>query len=754
MTECRVQFAGVKEASERAILTLRSLQSQYVSAVRASTSSKSGSNAVPHPTTALFRSQDVLRPFLLACNYPDASSSLLLIGLNAIQLLISGDAVCPEDSVHIARVLGIQAACCCRYSQNDNGPSNQSRGGAGGVVASLFGAASSIPGGGYYSSSGFSGSGHRSIKDDEAISLKVLQTLTIMIASKELELSDEVLGQAVSVCLTLISGNESSKEDRNKKKYHRNNAANVDRDGNGNHLASLGGNDNMRRAAAATLKQILIFTFDRAESNDTVEGQDSKHLKMTRHAAASAFADLCSLSESRLEGEDRVNKGLPPRSEVKGPFSTHGSSQNKRKSIQPPPRSACFEMLNMILNHKPELFTGEVTDAQKVMVLTRSDDDMSDSFAALLRYKVCPLVSSFLLSEFNVSELSKAGGDEKNGSGKEDFSLLMRSTRLACTIIENFGKSKDLISECHILLTALVRFISSFSEAFRDTHEFEDGFIYSMPSQVLAMNEVNNSNTWRNNSSLQTGLNSSLVSNILLWRCALALESLYSIVKNPEMLKFLHLSYDHICDKTKLVSLIAECLSDFATTAASNKSSILSVARVVSFRQENGWDESGEGQDILHPQIFARARNITNLYDDWESSLNEQNANFSNQISMDMASFDECQIPFCDIGEAIWVAFNCTLSLSSSLHQISLDKSPEMKSLIGNSFPPTLTALHHFLKRFPSETYIRNTVLMGFENLAGTCIPFASEDALQSEALVKSLCVLSLPTWGNMESNW
>jgi hypothetical protein len=35
---------------------------------------------------------------------------LLAIGLNAIQLLINGDAVILEDSVHIARVLVIQAS--------------------------------------------------------------------------------------------------------------------------------------------------------------------------------------------------------------------------------------------------------------------------------------------------------------------------------------------------------------------------------------------------------------------------------------------------------------------------------------------------------------------------------------------------------------------------------------------------------------------------------------------------------------------
>lgn len=738
----------MKEASERAILTLRSLQSRYVSAVRASTSSKNGSSTVPHPTTALFRSQDVLRPFLLACNYPDANSSLLLIGLNAIQLLISGDAVCPEDSVHIARVLGIQAACSCRNFQSEGYSSQPSRG-AGGVMASIIGAASSIPTG-YYSSSG---SGHRSAKDNEAISLKVLQTLTIMVASKELELSEEVLSQAVTVCLTLISGNEHSKDDKHKKKIlHRSSSGVTERDGNGGHTHLIGGNNNMRRAAAATLKQILIFAFDRAEGSGKADDKDSKLLKMAQHAAASAFADLCALSEYRMEDDERDSKGLPPRSEVTGPFSVQGSTGSKRKVIQPPPRSACFEMLNMILNHKPSLFMGEVSDEKRDMVLNGNDKDMSDSFAALLRFKACPLVSNFLLSESHGLKGSKIPesssnaknfiSDQKHLNSREEFYLVMRSTRLACTIIQKFGKCKELANECQILLTALARFVSSASEAYRDTDHFEDGFVYSTTLS-----------TSQRNLSMET--NSPIISNTTLWRCALALESLYFLTADFELLKYLHASHEMCKDQTNIVGLIAECVSDFATTAACNKASILSVIRAVSFRQTQNLDDSDKNKDTLYPQIFARARHITKSYDDWESSLNEQNSTFfhSNDAA-DASSFDEDEIPFCDDGEAIWIAFNCTLSLSSSMHNIALKDTPQIQSLLECSFAPTMAALQHFLKRFPSENYIRNKVLDGFKHLAETCIPVGIKDGLHSEALIKSLCRLSLPNWGKIEANW
>lgn len=107
--EARRKHPGVKEASERAILTLRTLQNLYVVAVRrATTSSPSLPKHHSHPTTTLFRSQDILRPFLLAANYPDASFKLITLALNAMQLLVGGDAVFPEDSRNVVRVLGIR----------------------------------------------------------------------------------------------------------------------------------------------------------------------------------------------------------------------------------------------------------------------------------------------------------------------------------------------------------------------------------------------------------------------------------------------------------------------------------------------------------------------------------------------------------------------------------------------------------------------------------------------------------------------
>ena len=95
--EARNQHPGVREASERATLTLRSLQHQYMAQVRQGT---------PH-ATQLFRHSDLLHPFLLAANYPTASPELLATTFRAMRLLLDHNVVL--DGLHLVRVWTIQA---------------------------------------------------------------------------------------------------------------------------------------------------------------------------------------------------------------------------------------------------------------------------------------------------------------------------------------------------------------------------------------------------------------------------------------------------------------------------------------------------------------------------------------------------------------------------------------------------------------------------------------------------------------------
>ncbi|KAG5179489.1 hypothetical protein JKP88DRAFT_349881 [Tribonema minus] len=100
--EAKRKYPEVTEASERAILRLRGMREQYATALR-----RSGGEA---PPLSMFRSQDLLRPFLLACNHSDAPAKLIGMALGSVQHLINRDAVSPADAPNVMRVLAIQAA--------------------------------------------------------------------------------------------------------------------------------------------------------------------------------------------------------------------------------------------------------------------------------------------------------------------------------------------------------------------------------------------------------------------------------------------------------------------------------------------------------------------------------------------------------------------------------------------------------------------------------------------------------------------
>lgn len=239
-TEARRKHPGVKEASERAILTLRSCQSKYVAAVRRATSDATQ----VHPTTALFRSQDVLRPFLLAANYPDASARILSIALGGIELLLEGDAICEGDEKNIVRVLGIQAGMCCVSLGRDEMASMGHQGGIAGGVGAGVGAAGSAAAGavgavigtgwGMFGGGGGSGNKHsdghsigggsgaaddlaglaggshsthsaRTVREDEDVARRILKILVTITMSPALGMTEEVLAQCLTVCLMLLS---------------------------------------------------------------------------------------------------------------------------------------------------------------------------------------------------------------------------------------------------------------------------------------------------------------------------------------------------------------------------------------------------------------------------------------------------------------------------------------------------------------------------------------------------------------------
>jgi hypothetical protein len=192
--------AGVKEASERAILQLRALQNAYVTAVRMAT--QSGGT---HPTTELFRSQDILRPFLLAANYPNASPQLLQISLSAMSLLIEGNAICPGDGIHMVRVWTIQAnvyaSALRKHGHHQKVATSTTT-----SSSSWFGMLSSSD-----LSSSSSGQGVTPPKkESEKVALELLSLLIQLLELRDLPVTDEQWASSVALCCILLETEKSN----------------------------------------------------------------------------------------------------------------------------------------------------------------------------------------------------------------------------------------------------------------------------------------------------------------------------------------------------------------------------------------------------------------------------------------------------------------------------------------------------------------------------------------------------------------
>lgn len=100
--ETKKKYPVVREAIDKAAETLPYLQNQYAAVLRVE-------GSAPGPGHVLFKSESILRPFLLACNHTNASHKIIILALVSIQRLVSWDAIEQSSVGSILRVLQIQA---------------------------------------------------------------------------------------------------------------------------------------------------------------------------------------------------------------------------------------------------------------------------------------------------------------------------------------------------------------------------------------------------------------------------------------------------------------------------------------------------------------------------------------------------------------------------------------------------------------------------------------------------------------------
>eukprot|EP00937_MAST-01D_sp_MAST-1D-sp2_P002507 g2507.t1 len=160
-SEARKKHAAVKDASERGVLRLRRMREEYARSMRVESA----------PSTRMFQSQDLLRPFLLACNHADAHAKLVSISIGAIQRLIHKDAIATEDVPNLTRVLLIQA---------ERDPSVKA--GLSAVEAASL----------------------------EQSHLRILQTLLLLLTPRSYSIDESALATALGICFRLNTAPSSS----------------------------------------------------------------------------------------------------------------------------------------------------------------------------------------------------------------------------------------------------------------------------------------------------------------------------------------------------------------------------------------------------------------------------------------------------------------------------------------------------------------------------------------------------------------
>ena len=345
---------GVKEASERAILKLRTLQNQYVSAVR-----KAAADGERHPSTSMFRSSDLLHPFLLAANYPNATPKLLDTSFKAMKILMEADAICPGDGMNLVRVWMIQAQVVVSYSIKDGNPqlssskstvssaltsenSESASQSAGSWLGSFL--STSTPKekakaamtvatkAGVSSSHGQAGSGHLNAKDLEKLALDILSCLLQLLELRDLPVSNEQWCQSVALCCLLY----------------------------------LPSRQTIRQAAHSTLPQVL-----------TLLVIDEK----TKDLSVATWEDLlaCTL------GLPQNGVGKKVASPLKGAFSLCRNDEND--AAPPPSSSLSLDLMTTLLREAPFVFSkvGQKTLGVVVLALQRHTNDESSTAMEYLR---------------------------------------------------------------------------------------------------------------------------------------------------------------------------------------------------------------------------------------------------------------------------------------------------------------------------------------------------------------------------------
>jgi len=733
-----------------------------------------------------------------------------------------------------ADTLGLGAGSCNGGSSGEKGNAptsgNSGGGGVGSLVSSTLGGITGMVMGSSTNNATDTNNKHthytsnRTLKEDTSISLKILQTITMLIDSKSIQLSSDIFGACLNVCLLLGAGQTYSDTQHSSasggsgggiRERFRSEAVNAHQQGTKEDTSGGGTAGNVKRAALATMNQILSILFDRVKdvmltSVDSSTGSSSRseHDESLLTLAEETMNDLCKLvTKSSATSNNSKDKTSSKSQQVKlnGPFAT-----STKDGLSPSPTTS-LSLVDMIMKQIcVDLFTvcfdaygNNSSSNNEDEMQQQTDDNLGVKFATQIITQVFQLGQSLLGSQYcyHVTKLSlesslnsslvlKDVPPKLSSSSSDliDFCLYYYTTSLVTTLLTNYLSSTTIsfygnfdtnnyvtsdqtssISKMAIdMMKQLVSFVSEATEAYHKSDDFEDGYIFSQSERESFDIGITNSSSARgsavavhNQGGNQDPLPVSSISNEKIWRAFLALEVLNTVVTS-------HLEQVSWID-SNTVSAIAVAASDFATISASNRERILLLLMVAHSADDQSLPSSPHAtfkpSSISNPEGKSEGR-VTPVNDNNPTSSDTENSNTASAIAAkvtDALVVDSIELPQCDAGATTWLAFKCILFLVKSLKDLAisveakkgdLESSRALSDLVNGSFAPSVSMLQHFIRRMLGSPIIVSQTLSSYEELACASMTVDSQSTnVRRQAILTSLCKLCLPSWGKRRPN-
>ena len=751
-SEARKRHPGVKEASERATLTLRQYKNAYASAVRQANASSAAT-----PTTKVFQSSELLHPFLLAANYPNASPKLLEITFKAMRLLLEADAVVPHDCIHLVRVWMIQAQVVATHFQKHNKSKNiqneavpalieDPEGGGEGQdtspddtksLAKRNDTATSSSSWFFWSSSSTSTTDNTSAPSTSTSNESSTATTSSMISS----MADQPPPSNVVSSSTGQSGHASNASSKEMEKL----ALDI--------LSSL-----------SLLMQMMHRNYPEQLVNDAV---------LWKHN----FSVIC-LCLSPFMSNTRANGSSGGGNSHSGNIRSKKKGFNKKASssvIQQAAHSTLSQMLTLLYEPIPDRLDdqGQQLESNPTFVQLREAtwQDLLRLCQASTAKSVASLQGAFALCKTTAgagpASSAKKGtpppvpvppsptlalqvltkmwrnSQYKITSDHVAIETLQMTLALVKSIQSNNMTSveaphaifqwsqlaiaklgEDYSSDSYKVVYALLKLVAMASESCRRHPDFEDGFVYSLEyaSSVgkgdLATATSRSSMTQTQQAHQQSqdsGKNNPsetlpLISARTLGKANMALDSLFRVLADEHVAGL-------IIKDPSTVGYATETMSDFATLAASSKPHMIQLVNYVTSiaGAEGQYEQKG------HDQLDSFVRKLEEDIDsDWDNLIDH-----------------------ATLGEAVWLSLSCVLRILECVSNLNVAGKVQVAEL----FAPSLAVLQHYLKRFCGSAALVRMSLDGYESLAKLCFPSVD----MQKALLTSLCRLSLPSWGKRD---